>query len=528
MSVSDLFRTLHQSLESRSNERSNERVASAVAVTLTALLFALACLRALYKPLWFDEIISILIAKQPHSADMWAVAKSGADGQPPMYDYVIRWSVQLLHNDALGLRFPSILGFFVFCWSLFEIVSRRASRWYGSVALLFPVLGGTWYYATEGRPYGLLLGFSGLAALAWQSIALQRHRRWAIAGLGASLAAAIAMHFFAPVLLCVLGLAELARSYLRRKFDRPVWIALIAPLLVLIPYLSVIRESRINSGEHDIWFARTAWYGSILSTLQSLLDPALFGLVTAACIFLFYRSSLKPDGIERPAAIDHSARLLDCTLALSFTALMLFGIALSKYVTHLFFTRYVISAMLGLTLLFVFGLCLAFNGRRWPAMAIAGTFLLMIGHRSRYEIHEALDWRANPPSRTIESRIPPPARNDRLPIVIADEFHLFAFRYYASPEFMKRIFYLSSEKAAKKYIGFTIGERIAIGSAPYFNTHVIGYEKFILDHKQFDVFDGPEWLLAQLLSDGAQITLLYQIPAREGAGSNSLYRVQLP
>ena len=431
-----------------------ERLAGVIALAVLVAFFALSCLRALYKPLWFDEIISILIAKQPDASDMWAIAKSGADGQPPLYDYLIRWCVLLLHNDALGLRLPSIIGFFVFCWSLFEIVSRRISRWYGLIALLFPVLGGTWYYATEGRPYGLLLGFSGLAALSWQSVALQRHRVWALIALSASLAAAISIHFFAPVLLCSLGLAELARSYWRRQFDWPVWIALSAPVLVLIPYLSVIRSSSANSGEHDVWFARAAWYWSALSTLQTLLDPALLGLVAAACIFLVFRIFTKPQFLESdsagtPAKFYASPFLLDGALALSFTVLPLFGIALSRYVTHLFFTRYVISGMLGLTLLFVFGFCVSCEGRRLPAMALTGALLIMLGYRARFEVSEALSQRANPPSRTIESRIPPPARTDHLPIAIADEFHLFDFRYYASPEFMKRIFYLSSEKAAK-------------------------------------------------------------------------------
>ena len=171
-SIVNSFRTPYHPAAVYRGSQQSERLAGVVALAVLVVFSALACLRALYKPLWFDEIISILIAKQPHASDMWAIAKSGADGQPPLYDYLIRWCVVLLHNDALGLRLPSIIGFFIFCWSLFEIVSRRISRWYGLIALLLPVLGGTWYYATEGRPYGLLLGFSGLAALSWQSVAL--------------------------------------------------------------------------------------------------------------------------------------------------------------------------------------------------------------------------------------------------------------------------------------------------------------------------------------------------------------------
>ena len=60
-------------------------------------------------------------------------------------------------------------------------------------------------------------------------------RRLSLAGLFVSLPLAICCHYYAAFLLLPFALAELTRTWVRRRIDWPIWIALgLAPFVVLI------------------------------------------------------------------------------------------------------------------------------------------------------------------------------------------------------------------------------------------------------------------------------------------------------
>lgn len=508
-----------------------EHFGSFIAAAVLIGVFPIAVVKALYRPLWSDEIASALIAQLPRASQILDVCRSGFDGQPPAYDYLVRATVRLLGNDALGIRLPSIAGFMLFCFSLYWFVRQRTSRLYGVIAILVACITDCWSYATEGRPYGLLLGFTGIAAVSWQAIAMNKHRAWALAGLGLSLAGAFSIHYYAPLLFGSFALAEIVRSYLKRRLDFPVWCVLAAPFLILIPYLPFIRGTRIHSGTLSVWWATPAWYTSLTMSAIQFLDPSLMGLIGIVCVyFLFHaimRSYLEPDsgGINYPSEF-----LPDIALALSLTLLSIMGIALSKWVTHVFFPRYIIACMFGLTALVTFAMWMAFSGKRQAASAVAGVLLCSVfAHTAISDLRNARDERANPPREAMPNRIPAAALNDRLPIVVTGLHEFFEMRYYAGPALAPRLCYLSSEQSANRFLGFTNGERIAIGSVPFFGMCVADYNTFLANHKTFYVFGAPDWLQAQLLADSARLTLLNYSPDNTpGARDDFLFRVEHP
>src|SRR3982751_494560 len=59
-------------------------------------------LKALYKPLWLDEIMELLIAKLSNTADIIAVCKAGADNQPIAYHFAMHEGTRLFSNGALA------------------------------------------------------------------------------------------------------------------------------------------------------------------------------------------------------------------------------------------------------------------------------------------------------------------------------------------------------------------------------------------------------------------------------------------
>jgi len=306
-----------------------------------------------------------------------------------------------------------------------------------------------------------------------------------------------------------------------------VWVAFAIPLLILIPYFPLIRSTRENSGEAVTW-ASPAWYRSILSTASDLLGPSLIVLIGMALIFFLYRLFAgERRGMSASMGTDPDVPWVEGCLAISFTLLPVFGVALSRWVTHVFFTRYVVAATLGLTLLITLSLWIVFSGRRAPALLIVLMLTAFFGYNAAHEVAAALGERSHPSMKDLQNRLPAEALNDSLPIVISDAFTLLDLRYYANPEFLGRIFYVSNEAAAKRVLGYTIGERIVKGGAPYFRMQVIDYKDFIRDHKVFDLFGAPEWLGTQLLADGARIRLLqYSWP--QGGGGKFLFRVEIP
>ena len=56
------------------------------------------------------------------------------------------------------------------CAVLFWVVKRYSSPVFGLIAMTFPMVLPPFFYATEARSYGLLLGFSALSALCWLSV----------------------------------------------------------------------------------------------------------------------------------------------------------------------------------------------------------------------------------------------------------------------------------------------------------------------------------------------------------------------
>ena len=110
----------------------------------------------------------------------------------------------------------------------------------GLVAMLTPMVTAPILYATEARAYGLMLGFVGLAMVCWQNIADGRSRTLSLAGLGIFLTAALSMHCYAVLTLVPFGLAELTRSWERKKIDGGAWLAICLPLTTVLSYLPLL------------------------------------------------------------------------------------------------------------------------------------------------------------------------------------------------------------------------------------------------------------------------------------------------
>lgn len=501
-----------------------ERFAPWIVTIILAMTMMLGVAKAFYKPLWLDEIMSVLIAKLPLRSEIWAICKAGADNQPPLYDYVMRTSIQVFGNDALGTRVPSLVGYVVFCFCLYWFVSRRASRLCGVAAMLFPGSTRCWYYATEGRPYALMLACAGIAAVCWQSIVMQRGRALMLAGLCLALTCALNLHYYAVLLFVPFGIAEAVRTYRRGKLDLPVWIALAAPLLVLLAYLPVLRLSKVNSGIPYASFAPTALPVSLWYFASDFLLPSLVPLLCLGTLYfavqIFGRSSAAQ--VARGTITKRLELIPEAFLVLGFTCLPIFAVCLSRFGTHIFFPRYAIAGIFGFALLLGFSAWFAFGERKGPVLMLVSILVVLTLHDRIFDDYRILlAERATPAHVGIPQRIPPSAQSDGLPIVATSLDDFMQFTYYGDPALRKRLFYVSSEELAKRYLGFTFHERMMIGSAPYFGTQVVDYNKFVGEHPRFYVFGSlqfTEWVVPKLMADGAELRLVQGGPINTFGG----------
>ena len=222
-------------------------------LVLTVVYAAGAMLHARGKPFWYDEVYTVLFAGHSDASETWKAAQQ-LDAAPPLTALLTHFAVHWFGQSEITVRLPQIAGFWAFCLSLFWFVRRRLGIFYGLAALLLPLSTQAYDYAYEARPYGIELGFCGLALVAWQAATESRRLRHAAAcaALALSLIGALMCHYYAAMLYFPLGLSELYRSWKLRRLDWGVWLGLLVGSVPLIWRLATIRAV-VQS------FSQTAW-----------------------------------------------------------------------------------------------------------------------------------------------------------------------------------------------------------------------------------------------------------------------------
>ena len=236
---------------------------------VSVVYFAATSVLASRKPMWNDELFTYFIAQAPTLSGIWSALLTGADQSPFPFYVLTRWSLDLFGVNEWAVRMPEMVGVWGAGVCLFHIVAHRNSAMYGFVAMLLLFVTGANFYSYEARPYGLVLLFSASSWLCWQ-MATERRSRWPLLGVFGSLAGALCSHYYAVLVFIPLGIAELVRSYDRRRMDWAMWLAIcgaLAPLLVFLPL--IVKARTYATG----FWAIPSWK-SIPDAYASLLMPA--------------------------------------------------------------------------------------------------------------------------------------------------------------------------------------------------------------------------------------------------------------
>ncbi|MFQ3582527.1 glycosyltransferase family 39 protein [Chloracidobacterium validum] len=345
-------------------------------VLFTALYILYVGHEAVTRAFWIDELFTYYVVTMPTWAGTWDLLRNGPDQNPPLFYALTRLVVGVFGESEWAFRLPAVVGYWLLCLSLYTLGRRIGqTSTTGLIALVTPLVTGTGYYASEARPYGLMLGCLGVGLVSYAFIDPAEPPTWqrrAVLGLGSTLALAMAFHYLVLLPIGCLWLVEGYRTWRTRQVRWRVWGALAAPLAVLAYNWPLLTEqSKLPYWKMSLrWSELSEFYWWMVSPLTGLAFLTLVAVV-AVIDRLGRRSRHHPSQEEAQP----SAKLPSEWLWLGFVLLIGLPVGwmvLMKVTGRTMFTpRYLLPAVVGLTLLvmYVVGQLTAHHAR-WVARGI--------------------------------------------------------------------------------------------------------------------------------------------------------------
>ncbi len=475
------------------------RSLSATAVVilgLTVLYCALIYLQ-MQRHLWFDELLTYHIARAPSFDRLFYLVKRW-DLNPPLSHLLSHASLAVSSGSRNAVRWPSVVEFYLASLLLYGYTARKLGTAFAALPVLI-----LWYspmlrYATEARPYALLLlFFCGLLFL-WTLAVSSAQRNWIFAGVALCSVGLLCSHVLAPLSLLPFAVAEFVRFLSRRKPDYPLWAALFLPLVLVASYAPFIESYR------TITYYPFAFQAG-LDKLASFYWHTFGGvawclLLAAAAAFLVAR-----------ATWNWKSLLLPLPQRALFATFLVVPLLLDLLMMHdhaPFWGRYCITTVTVLYFLcaFVIASFSGFTPRAGYLTVSLVSILLVVQQVIVPASQNILD----PPPADLSAlaRIRPD-----LPFVAASGLTFVEMGEYENSALRARLFYLKDRWAAIQFANATIFEDMS-DFQKEFNLPgtVEPYAQFTREHHDFLVFGTfkyPEdWLLRKLAADGAAIAPL--------------------
>lgn len=332
----------------------NKRTAAIVVAAFSVFYFCYVVLIASGRYFWIDEISTVITADAPNLRMIWNSPKHIADFQTFAFYLLIRATRALLGHGLIATRIPAIVGFYVFCVSLFAFVWRRVGVLGGTVAMLFPIVTSAFLYSYEARPYAIQMGFAGLALVCWQFSTDGRGRRWTW-GFALSLFGALMMHPFAVCFAAAFLVPEMLFTLSNRRIRLDVLAAVCLPVLIAAAtYLPVAAAFRSSAAEIESFFTVIVpgnVEGSIEVVYQGLFGTCLtvlFVCLGLMCIrFVLDKLALEEQRGTTP--------IKDVLLAVALLLTPILGALVALLQRAHFYTRYVHWTVAGFAIILGFG-----------------------------------------------------------------------------------------------------------------------------------------------------------------------------
>jgi hypothetical protein len=333
-----------------------------------------ASLLATRAPVTHDEFFTLYIARLPTLNALWVSLRETLDFHPPLSYVLTRFNLELFGLTAFGLRAISVFGGLALLGGLFTFLLPRVGFTLAILGTLLPLATITRQYFFLGRSYMLMLAFTVWGYVFW-SEASRRYRThtrswtWALAA-GVALSLAGFSHYYAVLAYFPLLLAEL---YEVAKTRRVAWINNLILGSTAILTLIILRPFVTNAKTFSGSFWGHSNLRSVIETYQYLVGGKTFLLWSAFAVVLLIGGRMKK---SKPAAPPQTLSAKEAITLAGLAGIPLVGVAVSAFSGAGFTYRYVLIAIIGLSL----GLPLCLNTRLKgrPTLATALVILMSI------------------------------------------------------------------------------------------------------------------------------------------------------
>lgn len=337
------------------------------AVIIAGLFSAFFLTTALYisahRMLWYDEILTDLVSRQPWPRGVFHLLKMGVDQQPLPYYFFVKLSKQAFGANAFGLRVPSAVTLFVGLLITFDCARRLTNGWYGLLALAFLSCTCLPYYGVEARPYALVFMWTIAALWLW----LHTPVRSGIAALlfGVSIFGTVTSHYYGVFCLVPFGLSALLK--IRAEALPPKLVAgtagAIAGLATMFPMIHALHGG-LHGLKESFWAPATP--GALEEAFTGLF-PHFSILLSLILVWVVICTVYRASPIAVP--MDEAERLAWLFLAMPFA-----GFAAARLVTNALYHRYFIGMLPGVAVAFA---CLMWRHSRSRTIIWTGILCLL-------------------------------------------------------------------------------------------------------------------------------------------------------
>jgi hypothetical protein len=503
------------------------------AVAFLILTAVLSLLWSHHKLMSQDEFFVLQTDSVPSYAQLLHIQRSYPISLDPLvYHTLAHLAISLFGAGAFALRLPSLLGYLLMQLCLFYFVRRIANEHAAIFAMAFPAMTATLFYSAEGRPYGLLLGFYGLAMVSWQHATRRASQRTAsLILLALAVALTLNTHYFGVLLLLPLCAAELFRTIQRRRLDLPVvadilfGMACIAFALPFEKSAAVFRKNYYNAGKvsyHTITVAYRSLFLDYTATSLTLQHLVAIGLVIFAALLVFgCLRQLRSKDLQFPNA--------ELVFVIVLAALPFFGFLLAQFVTHSIEVRYVLGAILAISILFAIAL-LPLLRHPGTAVYVLSSLAVAILATSAIRIHTTqANAREFMASLTLSPQIKAAILSSPSGLLYLQEMGTFevASYYEPDPDVRSRMALVYSSNQELLWSRRDTESLTALHMRNFTGFPIVPYEKLSAepgDHVFVLLHSGWDWTDQALAAAHADITPLG--PAMEGDAASIRFTAQ--
>lgn len=506
LSKAALGRRLHEIVLSWEAAVDRWAASGPLVIGVFTIIYALPTIRfAAQKLFWDDEFYTLYLSTVSSWHELLRALATGADQHPPTFYYLTHLSVQLFGCTPVTVRLPAIFGVWIMCVALYALCRRLFSPIWGVVAMMLALTSGAYYYGSEARGYGLVLGFSALALYAWLELTAARSRAIFLAVLAISSAAAVASHYYAAIAIVALGAGEVVRTIIRKRLDVPVWAAFACSAIPLLAFRSTIRSA---AGYSTHFWARPIWT-DVFRFYANSKDHVMFGFMVAALWGSIGVAVVLTVALPRCSANDDNAFPMTrpsiaaiAVLAISPLSAMI----LAKFVTHGFTDRYAIVALLGTIILATYAISAI--GRRRTAVAVLAILICGLC----FYINQRNQTGANQGNLDVlmdDFQLLNGTHGAPVALMAPNSFHRLSF--YSPPSLYHRLSYVADPDASIKYLREDTVDQGFLSLRPWFPLQIVPLREYVKNNSYFLAFGDNDiwsWLSYRLPALSVETRLL--------------------